>query len=53
MKYLSGVAAMFLMDDNDPFVRIAEVEYNREFRRFEKAFGRRPTKEEAKQIILG
>lgn len=54
MKYLSCLAsAFFSHTDNNPYVRIAEVEHNREFRRFVKTFGRRPTADEAKSIMLG
>ncbi len=51
-KRLSGISGMFICShDNDPFVRIAEVEYNREFRSFVKLHGRRPNKEEAMAIM--
>jgi ribulose bisphosphate carboxylase small subunit len=53
MKLLNVIASMFLNDHSDPYIRIAEVEHGREFRRFVKTFGRRPTTEEAKYMIQG
>lgn len=53
MKLLSGLASFLVGDNAEPYVRVAEVEYSREFRRFVKATGRRPTNEEAKYLILG
>lgn len=53
MKLLSGLASFFLNESAEPYVRVAEVEYSSEFRRFVRATGRRPTNEEAKNIILG
>lgn len=54
MKLFSGIANVFFNEQsNDPYVRIAEVEYNKEFRMFVKSNGRRPTNEEAKYLILG
>ena len=53
LKYLAGVASSVLKGPSDAYIRIAEVEYNKEFRRFVKNTGRRPTNEEAKSIMLG
>lgn len=52
MKLFSGIANVFFNEQsNDPYVRIAEVEYNKEFRMFVKSNGRRPNKEEALWIM--
>lgn len=52
MKFLAGLAQSILCSNGiDPFVRIAEIEYNREYRLFVKSMGRQPTRHEAKSII--
>lgn len=52
MKFLSIMGRFFATENhNDPFVRIAEVEYNKEFRWFMKLHGRRPNREEAMMIM--
>lgn len=52
MKFLSMVSNFFAAENhNDPFIRIAEVEYNKEFRWFVKLNGRRPNREEALSIM--
>ena len=54
MKYLAGLAQTILFNNGiDPYVRIAEIEYNREYRLFVKSMGRQPTRLEAKNIIGG
>lgn len=52
MKFLSAVSNLFASEThNDPYVRIAEVEYRKEFCWFVKSNGRRPTREEALFIM--
>ena len=52
MKYLTGLAHSILCNNGiDPYVRIAEIEYNREYRLFVKSMGRQPSRDEAKNII--
>jgi hypothetical protein len=52
MKYLSAIGQFFTSEShNDPMVRIAEVEYNKEFRWFVKSNGRRPTRDEALSLM--
>lgn len=52
MKYLAGLAQSILGGHGvDPYVRIAEIEYNKEYRLFVKSMGRQPTKHEAMSII--
>ena len=52
MKYLTGLAQTILSGNGvDPYVRIAEIEYNKEYRLFVKCMGRQPTRHEAKNII--
>lgn len=52
MKFLSMFNNLFAEESyNDPYVRIAEVEYSKEFRWFVKSHGRRPNKQEALWII--
>lgn len=52
LKSFSSITHI-LTDEESPYIRLFETEYNLDFRTQVKILGRRPTHEEAKLFILG
>lgn len=50
-KFFTSIVS-FMSDREDPYVRLAEVEYGAEFKHLVNALGRRPTNREAKTFLI-
>ena len=44
-------AFLFIGDNDDPVVRMVEVEYTKEFNHLKRNLGRRPTRQEVRHIL--